>query len=163
MDSLNEIRLTPQMIAELYGQALIAPIDHTRVKDPVHKPGIHFLGHNKKHVTVLVDQPGHTFLPEAELAFLTRMLEACKLNLADVAIVNRSAEKWTLEDVHQQLSPKVILAFGGPAGQEQFSISSSENAQLLVAPDLEEMAGDTAEARQLKTRLWGALKQLFRI
>src|SRR5687767_4210449 len=48
------------------------------------------LGNNKKYITVVVNCPQDVFVPEADLLFLTKMLDACKLNMADVAIINHA-------------------------------------------------------------------------
>src|SRR5688500_6616375 len=55
------------------------------------------LGNNKKQITVVVNCPNDVFVPEADLQFLTKMLGACKLNMADVAIVNHATAMVAIE------------------------------------------------------------------
>ena len=163
MDSLNDIRLTNQMLIALYGQSLVAPIDHT-----LHKPVIRstdvvvkFLGGNEKRVTIIVNSPGVAFLPDAELNFLTKMLEACRMNIADVAIVNLAEHAYPMTTIRKQLAPHQIIYFGTNNSVSLFSINENDGLSELSAPTLKEMISDLPEARPLKSRLWASLKQLF--
>ena len=81
--SLNNISLSAQLIADLYPASLIEQLT------PIHIPDtIKFLGNNKKNILVLVSKDSITFLENDELDFLSSILVACKLSLADVAIIN---------------------------------------------------------------------------
>src|SRR5215216_6730043 len=82
--SLNNIVLTDGQIAHLYPGVLIEP--KTTATIPKKSPS--YLGNNERKILLLVNYPVDLFLPDKELSFLTSVLSACKLSLADVAIVN---------------------------------------------------------------------------
>src|SRR5688572_15295494 len=105
---LNNIRLTPQMIAELYPNVLIESTT-TAVPQPA---GIPFLGDNKKNILILVNEPSVKFIPEKELNFLVSVLTACQLSLADTAIVNLAGKKVAHTELNNELSAKTVLMFG---------------------------------------------------
>lgn len=165
MDSLNDIRLTPQMIEALYGQSLVSPADHTVVKKAAPEPsvGLKTLGNNNRHITILVNSPDHAFLPEKELSFLVKMLDACKLNLADVAIVNSAGKTLNMHQLVEQLSPSTILYFGEKQDKPLFAILDETGFKSVYAPSLSELSSNSTEAKTLKTRLWNVLKQLFEL
>src|ERR1700722_8659997 len=71
-----------------------------------------FLGNTRRHITLLVHSPGSGFMPDNQLAFLTKILEACRMTLADVAIVNNATAPVTITALRQQLQPKIVLLFG---------------------------------------------------
>src|SRR5215218_6626688 len=82
--SLNNIQLEPQLMADLYADCLIEDVA-TTVPEKARKI---YLGQNKKKVLVVVSNESVPFLPDNELGFLTSVLTACKLSMADIAIVN---------------------------------------------------------------------------
>src|SRR3954463_13782427 len=82
--SLNNIQLKPQMVAELFGDNLL----ETKAEPVSSATGPTFLGSNGKGIAVVVNHDRYAYLPEAELTFLTNVLAACKLGLADIALFN---------------------------------------------------------------------------
>lgn len=148
MENVNEIRLDNQMIAALYGRSLIIP--ETAKKD---SETVKFLGNNSANILILVNNPDHSFLPENELVFLTKMLSACQLNIGDVAIVN--VKNVSAADAVNELSPDKVIDFGT---SPQISF---ENGNIVSSVPLKQMLGESPEARQLKVKLWTGLKQMF--
>src|SRR5579871_3579782 len=71
-----------------------------------------FLGSHHRKVTIIVDSPGSAFLPDEQLGFLTKILEACRMNIGDVAIVNHHTAPVAIATLRQQLQPEFILLFG---------------------------------------------------
>ena len=120
MEGINEIRLAGPMIASLYEHALVQEVDRAPAEEK-----LKFLGNNDKHILILVSDATHTFLPENELTFLTKMLAACQLNIGDVAIVK------------------------------------NQKIDVIVSAPIRQMMSDTPESKQLKSRLWVALKEMF--
>src|SRR5437762_966545 len=70
------------------------------------------LGKNLQHIAIIVHCADEVYLPEADLQFLTKMLGACKLNMADVAIVNHATSEVAIDRLKEQLQPKYVLLFG---------------------------------------------------
>ncbi|HMH22648.1 MAG TPA: hypothetical protein VK563_12770 [Puia sp.] len=127
-----------------------------------------FLGTNRKKITILVQSPGITFLPDEQLTVLTKMLEACKMNMGDVALVNHATLPVKIAALRQQLAPRMILLFGLPPiatelpiNFPQFKIQAYDQCTYLCAPSLEEMIAPGEASKLIKTRLWSCLKELF--
>jgi hypothetical protein len=159
--SLNDIVLTGAMLEMLYGSALVET-DETL---PHRKSPLSFLGTNNRHITVLVNNPAAAFPPDEELSFLSRMLQACKLDTGDVAILN-VANGATIESVFSELTPQTVISFGvelPEAHTELLTIGRLNAAVYLAAPALSQLVAETEDARLLKSRLWSALKSLFGI
>jgi hypothetical protein len=135
---------------------------------PAAGPPYKFLGNNRRKVTLLVHSPGSAFLPDNQLAFLTKILEACRMTIADVAIVNQATTAVTITALRQQLSPAIVLLFGMeppsirlPINFPVFKIQPYDQCTYLSAPTLDQLVLPTAESRELKSKLWGCLKTLF--
>lgn len=126
------------------------------------------LGNNKKQITVVVNYPNDVFIPESDLQFLTKMLGACKLNMADVAIVNHATTPVAIEKVKLQLQPKFVLLFGVEPATIQLPISFPSfkeqpyaGTTYLFTPALSELNLETEDAKVLKRKLWDCLKRIF--
>ncbi|MDO6432150.1 hypothetical protein Q4E93_16225 [Flavitalea sp. BT771] len=129
-----------------------------------------FLGSNRRNITIVVHSPGIAFLPDDQLNVLTRMLEACRMNMGDVAIVNHAAAPVIIAPLKQQLQPAFILLFGPkppdiglPMDFPVFKIQKYDQCTYLTAPSLEELVAPGDESRLLKSKLWVCLKTMFEI
>lgn len=164
--SLNKVQLTSNLIADLYHNVLLEATA-TAVPEVVSLPAYPSLGGNAKNILVVVAKPGDAYLPDAELTFLTSVLAACKLSLADIALVNYERIE---EKDYQQLigffnSKTVLLfhidplTFGLPVNFPPFQVQSFSGSTYLHAPDL----GHIEKEVGLKKSLWNALKNIFSI
>lgn len=133
-------------------------------------PSYKFLGNNGKKVTLLVASPGVAYLPDDQLAFLAKMLEACKMNMGDVALVNHATTPVTIANIKNQLLPAILVSFGVPPAAiglptnfPLFEIHAYEGCNYLQTPSLEELVRPTEEGKLLKSKLWICLKTLFNI
>ncbi len=129
-----------------------------------------FLGNNLKKITILVDSPQNAFLPDEQLAFLTKMLEACKLNIGDVAIVNQANSPVEIASLKRQLSPVFFLLFGPgpeaiglPIHFPFFKIQPYDQCSYLSVPSLAQLLQPGDESKLLKRKLWVCLRQLFEV
>jgi hypothetical protein len=127
-----------------------------------------FLGDNRKNITIVVQSPGVAFLPDHQLAFLTKMLEACRMNIGDTAIVNHAVTPVAIDALKQQLKPSVVLLFGMqpviiklPVDFPQFNIQDYDQCTYLYSSSLDELVREGAESKILKSKLWVCLKTLF--
>ena len=95
--SLNDIELPAFLVADIYRSSLIdsnnIPAKETIVKQNIQSATStesdsqwKWLGNNQKNILVIINNNEALHLPDNELSFLTGILGACKLNLADVAI-----------------------------------------------------------------------------
>jgi len=130
--------------------------------------GYKVLGNNKRNIAVVVHFPSEVFVPESDLQFLTKMLSACKLNLADVAIVNHATSEVAIDRLKEQLYPKHVLLFGVEPASIQLPISfpafkdqAYAGTTYLFAPGLSQLNQETEEAKQAKRKLWDCLKKMF--
>ena len=129
-----------------------------------------FLGNNRRHITLLVHSPGSGFMPDNQLTFLTKILEACRMTLADVAIVNNAATPVTITALRQQLHPKTVLLFGVeptairmPINFPTFKQLSYDDCTYLSSPALDQLVPNTEDSKLLKSKLWVCLKTLFEV
>ena len=175
---INNIQLSPELIAALYPETLVTEKDPDTGKKPgkivtpvlTPSPVFSFLGENLRSICFLVDYPDNDFLPEEQLVFLRKMLSACKCSLDDIALVNMAHSDLQLSDLKKQLKPRIIFLWGiRPAtigldkGLPDFNISPVDGISVIpiVTPDL--MCGDSPQGLELKQRLWFCLKKLFKL
>jgi hypothetical protein len=189
--SLTNINLPEFVIADLYRNTLIQPeggalprpfqpagrdeekrpAEPAVVTQPVKQSEpvtYKTLGNNKQQITVVVNCPNDVYVPEADLQFLTKMLGACKLNMADVAIVNHASAPIAIDRLKTQLQPKSLLLFGVEPGDIQLPISFPPfkeqpyaGTTYLFTPSLGQLNQETEEAKLLKRKLWDCLKRMF--
>jgi hypothetical protein len=155
---------------EVVAQKKEEPVKEEQKTTGAAKPvtGYKSLGNNKKNITVVVDFANEVFVPESELQFLTKMLGACKLNLADVAIVNNATMEVAIEKLKEQLQPKHLLLFGVEPTAIQLPINFPAYKEqpyagttYLYAPGLDVLNKETEEAKLAKRKLWDCLKRIF--
>lgn len=185
---INHIELNPAALAGLYKNHLVetgdsspaprktagaveppvAPVILPATVTPATKSEtVKFLGSNERKVLVLVNHPDVVFLPDEELKFLTGILAACKLSLADVALVNLGMNPGTgYKELLSQFGSNKILLFGSepasislPLAFPAFQLQAFNGTTYHWCPDLHQMEND----RALKTKLWTNLKKLFTI
>jgi hypothetical protein len=162
---LNNLELPDFMVGELYKDALL-PLP--AAPQAVKYPGIKYLGNNRRNITALVQSPNSPFLPDNQLAFLTKILEACRMTVADVAIVNNAAAPLTIAELKQQLQPKIILLFGVeptairlPINFPAFRPQDYDGCTYLSTPGLDQLVPNTEDSKLLKSKLWICLKTIF--
>lgn len=161
--SLNNIQLKPQLLADLYSDVLV----ETHASPVPEKQDFRTLGGNRRQVAVVVQHRGIPFLPDQELAFLTNILAACKLSIADIAIINfESMEELVLQEGLEQLNSRQVLLFGVeplaiglPIHFPVFQLQQFSKRTYVQAPPLSEIEND----KNLKQKLWNSLKSLFGI
>lgn len=187
--SLNSIRLTQHQVADLYPESLVLTTDIASTKGraedlpvmeeksgewengPIHpEVSIQFLGKNNRNLAILVFYPDTVHIAEASLEFLSSVLKACQLTLADVAIVNMARQNPGLEQLLMELAPRQMLCFGLPhpvvglpAGLPVLAPQSIQDIKLMIAPSLEELNQQTEAVKPLKRMLWEGLKTMLGI
>jgi hypothetical protein len=163
---LNHIKLTAGMIAGLYKDQLVEEQAQIVPVDPVKKANgtFKYLGENKKNILVLTDYNDVVFLPDEHLAFLTTILNACKISLGDVAIINIAQTETDYRELKIQLNQQKALLFNVEPAQIQlpvsfptFQVQSFDGCQYLLSPSLNTLENDKA----LKGKLWTSLQRLF--
>lgn len=162
--SLDNILLNNEAFQILFAKNLIEDIGKQHVTEILKKPEIKYLGENKKNILFLVNDDLHTFTGDAEMEMLTNLVAACKLTLADIALVNFNNNPVPYIDLNTHFSPNKILIFGVSGSQLDlpftipfFQIQSFNGQIYLLAPPLKEFINNAS----LKGQLWSCLKKLF--
>jgi hypothetical protein len=172
--AFEDVILPDFVIADLYRNTLIESLNETAVNTKSskenHTEKIRFLGDNKKNITVVVNDEKAVFIEEDKLQLLTNLLSACKLNNADVAIVNVSNTSYKYKQIKAELQPANLLLFGVnaktfelPLVFEEYKLKNYDNCQILIAADLNNLIGVTNEVKIEKSKLWLCLKQMFAV
>jgi hypothetical protein len=177
---LNHITLPPALVADLYSSSLIDTGEKAAAKSPplppaetgpsrTDKPDSAWksLGNNQKNILLVVNNRDVVYLPDNELTFLTGVLGACKLTLADVAIVNlHNNPDMAYKELITHFSSKVVLlfdigpaAFGLPMSFPHYQLQAFAGNTFLYSPSLKELENDRVE----KSKLWVCLKRLFNL
>jgi len=183
--SLNNIQLNASLLSELYRNSLVDFNDSMKrveKKQTISTQAItaveanqgatnanalnwKYLGEYKKNILIIVRYDHVPYLPDENLNFLTSVLNACKLSLADVAILNAAtAPSASYKDVQEKFkSSFIILAgltpeeFGMPLNFPEFQVQPFNNCTFLHTPGLEILEAD----KVLKSKLWVCLRKMF--
>lgn len=172
--SFQEIKLPHFVVSELYSNVLIESDEKMNLQKPVtvispdNDANIKILGENKKNISILVNDSEAVYLSDDKLDLITKLLTACKLTLADVAIINTHHKQITYNQVESQLNPQYILLFGINATQfklpiifPEYRVQQYDNRKMLIAADLSQMLGNTEQVKIEKSKLWLSLRQMF--
>ena len=172
-NALNTIVLQGTMLEILYQHSLV----DLPASGPIPAIPFRYLGSNAKNVIVVVNHPDHPFLSEAQLVFLTRMLEACRLNMGDIALINL-VNGLNIDHVLNHMKPDKLIAFGvnlsGGIFPEQpiqpslspdspFALLNLKEFVFLNVPSLDAVSQDTEVSKAQKAKLWTCLKELFSV
>jgi hypothetical protein len=171
--SLNSIKFEPIDIASLYKNSLVEINAEQQVipliKDETEQitTGLKYLGENKKKTLVVVRNTNAVHIPDKQLSFLTKLLAACNLNLADVAVFNfQDHNASEFYEILNFFNPKVVLlfdvepsVFGLPMIFPQFQVQGYKDAVFVSSPSLEVIEPD----KSLKGKLWVCLKKIFNL
>jgi hypothetical protein len=129
-----------------------------------------YLGNNGKKVTILIKEADVAFINDLHLQFLSNILNACKLNLGDIALVNHMNNPLVYADLKQKIQPKFIIAFDLQTTEIQlpftipnYQVQSHDNCKFLFASSLKTMDGDSQAAKLEKSKLWMSLKNMFQL
>ena len=171
--SLNSIKFEPTDIASLYKNSLVEihveqqALSQTRIEIEQITTGLKYLGENKKKTLVVVRNTNAVHIPDKQLSFLTKLLAACNLNLADVAVFNfQDHNSSEFNEILNYFKPKVVLLFDVEPGEfglpmifPQFQVQGYKDAVFVSSPSLDVIEPD----KSLKGKLWVCLKKIFNL
>ena len=171
--SLNSIKFEPTEIASLYKNSLVEvnakqqllPQSDSNIGSVA--SGMKYLGENKKKILVIVRNAIAAHLPDKQLSFLTKLLAACSLTLADVAVLNfQNHNSSEFNEILSFFKPKVVVLFDVEPGEfglpmifPQFQVQGYKDAVFVSSPSLEVIEPD----KSLKGKLWVCLKKIFNL
>ena len=165
--AIDNIHLSNFLCQNLYKNSLIGHTEAEKTPKILKKSKIQHLGLNNQHILFLVNNGDNKYLADDEMEMLTNLLTACKISVADIALVNFAhCPGITYEDLITELKSKKILTFGIttkelnlPFNVPDFQIQKFQNQIYLFNPTMEKILNDV----HLKKSLWICLKNLFSI
>ncbi len=170
--STEKIQLPDFVIANLYTDNLVLGAD-VQLKQLQTEPIVvkqWYLGNNGKHILVIIKEPGVVFINDKHLQFLSNILNACKLNLGDISLVNLANYPMSYAALKEKLHPKFVLVFdletkeiALPFTIPNFQVQQHDNCKFLFSTSLTKMDGDGQEEKIEKSKLWMSLKNLFQL
>jgi DNA polymerase III psi subunit len=165
--SLDNFQISVGLTTELYKNSLVA-LDAPQIKSNSLKPqSLNFLGKNQKQILIVVNDSDAIHLNDSDTALLTGILNACKLNFNDVALLNLDQYKEIdLSAFQDNFNPKVMIAFGINLKSiaidqhyDYYAISKLKTMTFLNASSLTQIGKNVEEKKQL----WNCLKSIFSI
>ena len=131
---------------------------------------IKFLGEHQKKILVLVQDPDAVHLNERAFDLLTSILNACKLTIADIALINLANKNFSLHQILIQVPSEFVLVFDILPTQLKIKLPTKlytpillGETQLLFSNNLSQMQGIDQASKIEKTKLWTALKLIFKL
>lgn len=131
---------------------------------------IKYLGEHLKQVTIIVKDELAVYLNENDLTLLSSILSACKLTLADVALINIAQQKLSLHEILNVLPSKLVMIFDVSSTTLKIKLPTTlyksiqlGDTYLLFSNSLSLMQGGDSSAKIEKGKLWTILKQLFQL
>ena len=163
--SLDNIQLPTFIMIDLFKNSLVDLNSDENSGQAYNMGQFDFLGGNQQKIAILLNNPHETYLSNQSLSFVSGILTACKLTLADVAIFNlykKSAINY--QAIHQILKPRIMFLFGIefsdiqlPFEVPMFQLQEFSGCDYLHLPSLTKLEADTV----LKKQLWVKLQQIF--
>ena len=171
--SLNSVKFETTDIALLFKNSLVDIEEKKQVsskediKPSIEKSQWKYLGQNKKRTLVIVRYRDAVHMPDKQLSFLTKLLSACNLNLADVAILNfHNNQPSQFNEIIDYFKPKSVLLFdtkptefGMPMNFPDFQVQAHKDAVFVSSPSLETIEPN----KDLKGKLWICLKKIYNL
>jgi hypothetical protein len=162
--SFDQLQLDPYLLAKIYTHPIIPGKSTPVVTEQKQLPEVKYLGENQKNIVLFIQNENGAYLNDELFNLLTNILNACKLGMQDVALINVAQLPAVPLTAWQQAIPMRQCIFLGilpdSLGLEPlppYQVHSAGGIQLLFSAPLESIAIDKA----LKGKLWNGLKQLF--
>lgn len=174
----SEKTLPSVVLSSLYPDCLVRLDDMVSAQKPhavetAAAPAVHttkpasiaMMGENRKGIIIAVNYADAATIRENELAFLLNILNACRLGLRDVLIVNlHGIEASVRQQIHKTYPASIVIMFGLtpaelslPVRFPEYQRQSFDGVQYLAAPPLHGLEQDA----QGKKQLWACLKAMF--
>jgi len=165
--SLNNINLSPYLIAQLYQNVLI---EEDKLKTFAQEESIinwKYLGNNAKNILVVVNYTQATHIPDEQMDFLSKIINSCKLSMEDICLVNMCNYPNVAYDVLlKKFNSRNVLLFGVstnhfgfPFEIPAFQVQQYDKYTIIHSPALQDIKND----EKARGQLWKGLKKIFNI
>lgn len=162
--SLDTIRLSKNALKILFAKSLVEAVQQEELTDIETQDRINSLGGNKKNILFIVTDSQNKFLPDEQMDLLSNLITACKLTMADIALINYYNLSFNYLQLSQNFQPEKILMFGIETSALQlpftipnFQIQPFQEQLYFRAPPFNQFLNNT----NLKRELWICLQKLF--
>ncbi len=164
-------KLPDFVLAELYNKSLVFIKDDEKqknIEEGLKEVKKLYLGNYEKRIIVLVNDADNIYLSDESLRFLSGILNACKFNLAHIAVINFNNNALSFSELKKQLKPEFLLSFGITALQIElpftmpdYQVQLYDNCRIVTAPPLTILNRETQDAVTEKKKLWKSLQKMF--
>jgi hypothetical protein len=162
--SLDNIQISKKERQLLFSRNLVEITKDSVVKKTSKEIIIESLGENQQQVLFLVKDSQNKFLPDDEMNLLSNLILACKLSMADIALVNTFDTTYNYSELNHLFQPKRILMFGINTSELElpftipfFQIQKFHEQLYMTSPPLKDYINNI----NLKKDLWICLQKLF--
>ena len=162
--SLDNIQLSKKERRILFSKTLVDSIQSADAASVTKEIKINSLGGNQRNTLFLVTDSQNKFLPDDEMDLLSNLITACKLSMADIALINYFNISLDYRQLTDHFQPKKILMFGISTSDLElpfsipfFQIQQFQEQSYITAPPLT----DFFKNKDLKKQLWASLQKLF--
>ncbi|TXH22063.1 MAG: hypothetical protein E6Q95_02790 [Chitinophagaceae bacterium] len=167
--SLNNIILNPQLMEQWFHKSIY--LEATSISnvsnDEIIETEFKHAGKNQKNILIVSKYADAPTISDEDLLFLTQLLKACQLTLADVAILNfQNFDARYFKSIITYFKSKNILLFGTstadfgfPFEIPNYKLQHHNNINVISSNTLAAIKEDKTQ----KALLWAALKQMFNL
>ena len=162
--SLDNIQLSKKECQILFAKNLVDSTQDVVLESVTKEIKINSLGGNQRNILFLVKDSQNKFLPDNEMDLLSNLITACKLSMADIALVNYFNSSLNYHQLTGHFQPTKILMFGITTSELElpfsipfFQIQQFQQQSYITAPSLT----DFLKNKDLKKQLWTSLQKLF--
>ena len=162
---IDNIELTSSICESLFSNKLVDTKSSGKLSNELKNPPLEFLGDNRKNIVFLVNNEKEKFVSNEEIEVLNNLLTACKMTIADIALVNFFPMKdLNYEKLIEKFKAKYILLFGItcaelglPFNIPDFQVQKFQEQTYLFNPPF----SDLITNKNSKIALWNCLKKMF--
>lgn len=141
---------------------------HPPIQQETWQGPIKHLGEHYKKITVVVNDPNAVHLNETDFILLTSILNACRLTIADITLINLSKQPVGLHHILHEFPSTLLISFAVDPTQLKvklpnslYKVTTLGETHILLSSALATMQGTGVEAKQEKAKLWAVLKNIF--
>ena len=163
--SIDQIQLPDYLCRQMFSKCLLDKAKPEGEASTTEKIKLTALGANGRNILFLVNDTQHKFLAENEMKLLSDLLNACKISMEDIVLVNYEQNRSVnYRNLTEQFESKKILIFGVTAADLElpftipfFQIQKYQEQTYLICPSLSDFSDNVS----LKKELWNCLKKIF--